>query len=255
MAEKQRQWYEELFSNFARTYDRQSFTAGTLNEVDFIEKEIGYNKGTKILDVGCGTGRHAIELAKRGYDVTGIDLSADQLSLATEKAWAAGVVVNFHRQDARLLNYTGIFDLAIMICEGAFPLMETDEMNFQILFNVTRALSNNGKLIMTTLNGLFSLSHSTKNFTNENQDECLTKSNRFDPESMRDTSTFVFMDDSGNKKEITTNERYYLPGEIDKLLRSLNYKSIAIYGCECGNFSKSREPAPGDFEMLVIADK
>ncbi len=83
-----KQWYEALFENYGRKYDAENFTAGTMGECDFIEKELGYNKGLQILDVGCGTGRHSIELTKRGYNVTGIDLSESQLQRAREKAAA-----------------------------------------------------------------------------------------------------------------------------------------------------------------------
>jgi predicted TPR repeat methyltransferase len=83
-----KKWYEELFEDYAETYDRQPFTSGTLAEVDFIEREIGDDGSARILDIGCGTGRHAIELARRGYDVTGVDLSASQLRRAREKALA-----------------------------------------------------------------------------------------------------------------------------------------------------------------------
>jgi len=60
-----KQWYEELFENYAETYDTEKFTKGTIGECDFIEKEINYDKTAKILDVGCGTGRHSIELSKK----------------------------------------------------------------------------------------------------------------------------------------------------------------------------------------------
>jgi 2-polyprenyl-3-methyl-5-hydroxy-6-metoxy-1,4-benzoquinol methylase len=82
------QWYEELFKNYSETYDTEIFTKGTIGECDFIEKEISYKKIVKILDVGCGTGRHSIELSKRGYSVTGIDLSESQLQRAFQKASA-----------------------------------------------------------------------------------------------------------------------------------------------------------------------
>ena len=96
-----KQWYEELFENYAVTYDKESFTHGACQEVDFIEQEIRYNKELKILDVGCGTGRHAIELAKRGYKVTGIDLSVSQLNRAREKAALENINAVFIRADAR----------------------------------------------------------------------------------------------------------------------------------------------------------
>ncbi|MCD4783772.1 MAG: class I SAM-dependent methyltransferase, partial [Candidatus Eremiobacteraeota bacterium] len=83
-----KQWYESLFEDYGRKYDNEIFTQGTIGECDFIEKEIDLNKSLKIIDIGCGTGRHSIELTKRGYKVTGIDLSESQLERAKEKAKA-----------------------------------------------------------------------------------------------------------------------------------------------------------------------
>lgn len=86
-----KQWYEELFDNYGNQYDKEIFVQGTLGECDFIEKELNYDRSKKILDIGCGTGRHAIELTKRGYQVTGIDLSEGQLKRAREKAEKEGL--------------------------------------------------------------------------------------------------------------------------------------------------------------------
>ena len=152
-------WYEALFHDYAASYDRESFTQGTSGECDFIESEIGRDRSVPILDIGCGTGRHAIELARRGYQVTGIDLSPAQIRRARTKATAAGVAPELLVGDARALPFRAAFGLAVMLCEGAFPLMETDEMNFEILRGAARALRPGGKLIMTTLNGLFPLRH------------------------------------------------------------------------------------------------
>ena len=63
-----RRWYEELFSNYAKTYDTECFTTGTLGEVDFLEKELNYDKSKSILDIGCGTGEQSVFLAEKGYD-------------------------------------------------------------------------------------------------------------------------------------------------------------------------------------------
>ncbi len=252
-----KQWYELLFENYAKKYDQEVFVHGTLGECDFIEKEIDRDKSVRILDIGCGTGRHAIELAKRGYRVTGIDLSEALLDRAREKAAASGVSVDLRRHDARELPFAGEFDLAIMICEGAFPLMETDEMNFEILKGAERALKPGGKLIFTTLNGLFPLTHSLEDFHAETAQEgtALCSDNVFDLLTFRSHDKTTFEDDSGNKHELQCNERYYVPPEIAWLLKALGFRNIGIYGAKLGAFSRDDKLTAEDFEMLVVAEK
>lgn len=252
-----RQWYEELFTNYGMKYDKENFVQGTIGECDFIEKEIEHNKATRILDIGCGTGRHSIELGKRGYHVVGIDLSESQLKRAREKASGLNLPIVFQKHDARNLPFRHEFNLIIMICEGAFSLMETDEMNFQILQNAANALLPKGKLIFTTLNVLFPLFHSVKDFLDskaiEGNAKCGTLS--FDLMTFREHSTISFEDDLGNKKELQCNERYYAPSEITWLLKSLHFKTVDIYGAKLGAFSRNDPLSTEDFEMLIIAEK
>ena len=252
-----KQWYETLFENYAMKYDKECFTQGTIGECDFIENEIDYNKNIRILDIGCGTGRHSIELAKRGYSVTGVDLSDSMLKRAKEKAIEQKVNVDFKKADARSLTFKEEFDLVIMLCEGAFPLMETDEMNYQILQNTVKALKQKGKLIFTTLNGLFPLFHSVKDFlASQTQEGNATyDKNSFDLMTFHDHNITSVEDDFGNKKELQCNERYYVPSEITWLLKSLNLKTIDIYGAKLGAFSRNDKLTTEDFEMLVIAEK
>jgi 2-polyprenyl-3-methyl-5-hydroxy-6-metoxy-1,4-benzoquinol methylase len=252
-----KQWYESLYENYSCKYDKEPFVQGTVGECDFIEQEVNRDKSVRIIDIGCGTGRHAIELTKRGYNVTGVDLSEDQIKRAKEKAQEAGVTIDFQTQDARNLSFDGEFDLAIMLCEGGFSLMETDEMNFEILKNATKALKSKGKLIFTALNGLFPLFHSVNEFyksaQKEGQSQC--KECSFDLMTFRDYNTVVLEDDLGNKKELKCNERYYVPSEITWLLKTLGYKKIEIFGVKLGTYSRKDKLTPEDFEMLVIAEK
>lgn len=252
-----KQWYEELFENYGVKYDNESFTQGTVGECDFIEKEIGHNKAAKILDIGCGTGRHSIELAKRGYSIVGIDLSESQLKRAREKAAEQKLKIDFQKHDARKLPFKSEFDLAIMMCEGSFPLMETDEMNYQILKNAAKALKPGGKLIFTTLNGLFPLYHKLDEFLNSdlNEGNATYHNSKFDLMTFRDHNTTVFEDDDGNKKELASNERYYVPSEITWLLKTAGFKTVDIYGAKLGAFSRNDKLTTEDFEMLVIAEK
>jgi SAM-dependent methyltransferase len=253
-----KQWYEELFENYALQYDKEIFTRGTSGECDFIEQEISFDKQARILDIGCGTGRHSIGLAERGYEnLMGIDLSDTQLERAKEKAKEKNLKINFHKHDARDLPFHEEFDVAIMICEGAFPLMETDEMNFRILQNAAKALKSNGKFIFTTLNGLFPLFHSVKDFLASMKEDgnATYDNNSFDLMTFRDRNITIVEDDSGYKRELDCNERYYVPPEITWLLKSLGFQKIDIYGAKLGAFSRNDRLTTEDFEMLVIATK
>jgi len=252
-----KQWYELLFENYSRKYDQESFTYGTKGECDFIEKELDFNRGLKIIDVGCGTGRHSIELAKRGYSVTGIDLSDSQIKRAREKAGELSLNIEFIRQDARNLSFEKQFDVAIMLCEGGFPLMETDEMNYEILKNVAQSLKENAKLIFTTLNGLFPLFHSINDFHgSETIDGNATyQSRRFDLMTFRDFNQTTFTDDDGKEMVLECNERYYVPSEITWLLKTLGFTKIEIFGAKLGAFSRENTLTTKDFEMLVVAER
>jgi hypothetical protein len=135
--------------------------------------------------------------------------------------------------------------------------METDEMNYQILRNAAAALKPGGKFIFTTLNGLFPLFHSVKEFLASQTEDGNAEydKNTFDLMTFRDHNVTTVEDDSGQKKELQCNERYYVPSEITWLLKSLGFRDIAIHGAAIGAFTRDDELTTEDFEMLVIAEK
>lgn len=246
-----KQWYEKLFESYAERYDQETFTQGTKGECDFIEEELGYDKSLKIIDIGCGTGRHAIELARRGYSVTGVDLSEAQLNRARKKAAKENLQVEFVRHDARHLPFESQYDVAIMLCDGAFPLMKTDQKNFDILRSVTKALKRPGKLILTSLCGLYPLFR----MCDRGQEAGRGEKSHFDFITMREHRVLRYIDDEGNEQQITANERYYMPSEIIWLLKSLGYEKVDVRGATLGAFSREEPLTPEHFEMLVIAEK
>lgn len=252
-----KQWYESLFENYGRKYDAENFAQGTIGECDFIEAELCGDRSRRILDIGCGTGRHSLELAARGYGVTGVDLSDSQLERAREKARERSLSVDFQKCDARSLPYEGQFDAAIMLCEGAFPLMETDEMNYEILKGAARALKDGGILIFSTLNGLFPLHHSIEKFCASSTEpgNAVYRSKGFELLTFREYSVAEVEDDLGNRKTLECNERYYAPCEITWLLKTLGFTAVEIFGARLGAFSRSDALTTEDFEMLVVAKK
>lgn len=252
-----KQWYEQLFENYAEKYEHENFVQGTRGECDFIEQEMNFDKSLKIIDIGCGTGRHTIELTQRGYQVTGLDLSDSMLEKARKKASKQNLSINFYQGDARKLPFAQEFDVAIMLCEGGFPLMETDEMNYEILKSVARSLTEKGKVIFTTLNGLFPLFHSIEAFCSATTatGNASYRKNTFDLMTFRDHNVTTLEDDQGNTNVLTCNERFYIPPEITWLLKTVGFSKIDIYGAKLGAFSREDKLTTEDFEMLVIAEK
>lgn len=92
---KEKSTWQQFFDAHAPLYEDNVFTKDTLREVEFLIEELQLPAGSSILDVGCGTGRHAVALAKYGYAVTGIDLLGEMLVVAAESAKAEQVEVRW----------------------------------------------------------------------------------------------------------------------------------------------------------------
>lgn len=124
--------------------------AGTDQEVRFVTSTLNLQAGEPILDLYCGYGRHAIELAKQGFNVTGIDATQDFLDIAAQKAQEAGVNVTFKQQDMRELNYAQEF-AAVINMFAAFGYF-TDDENANIIKLIANALKPQGLFLIDLLN-------------------------------------------------------------------------------------------------------
>jgi SAM-dependent methyltransferase len=122
-------WFDEIAAFLGPAYWSpgtgrvQAFTAGTEQEVEFLARALGLEAGARVLDVGCGPGRHALALARRGYDVVGVDRSTEFVDLARAAAAAEGLAVAFEVADVRALRFDADFDAAICLCQGGFGLL------------------------------------------------------------------------------------------------------------------------------------
>lgn len=113
-------WFEAVADHLGPAYLRYSFTMGTAQEVEFLIDALDLAPGARVLDVGCGPGRHARALAERGVEVVGVDIAQAFIDLARADAPAGA---RFERMDARDLTFDAEFDAAISLCQGAFGLV------------------------------------------------------------------------------------------------------------------------------------
>ena len=199
-----------------------------------------------VLDVGCGSGRHAVELAVRGYDVTGLDISAGMLEEARKKADDAGVRIRWIHGDAKKFAFDNSFDGLICLCEGAFGLLGSEddpiEQPLSILRCVFRALKSSAKCLFTVLNG-YALAR-------RYQDADVQKG-IFVPEDLTEISE---CNPSDTEPGSTLRERGFMPTELKMLFSTAGMEVEAIWGGTAGNWGK-RVIEMDEIEIMVLAHK
>ena len=148
MAKATKQWYEKFFGpDYLSLYVHEETPA----EVDAVERILRVRKGARILDLACGAGRHSVELARRGYSVTGVDLSESMLRQARKAATGLARRPTFVRADMRRLRYDETFDAAISMFTS-FGYFESPKEDARVLDGIARALKPRGKFLMERFN-------------------------------------------------------------------------------------------------------
>jgi len=144
-------WFKSFFGEDYFEIYRDAFPAEhTAAQVDGIVSLLGLDTGARVLDLACGHGRHAILLAKRGFDVTGYDLSEVFLARARTDAEAEGVTARWVRGDMRELPFDGEFHAVINIFT-AFGYFEDPEDDVKTLRGIWKALRPGGRFLLETL--------------------------------------------------------------------------------------------------------
>jgi SAM-dependent methyltransferase len=238
--------WERFFDAHAPIYEDNVFTKNTVHEVDFLLDELLIPPGGAVHDVGCGTGRHAIELAKRGYVVTGLDLSSEMLSRAADKAKAENLHVEWVRSNATQFTFPGRYDAAICLCEGAFGLLgrsdDPIDQPISILCNISRSLKPQAKALFTVLNGAYMI----RKYQNKDVAE-----GRFDPFTMVESSEHPPRE---GLPAVAVRERAFVPTELLLLFRIAGMSVLNMWGGTAGNWGR-RSLDLDEIEIMIVARK
>jgi SAM-dependent methyltransferase len=238
--------WEQFFDAHAPIYDDNVFVTNTAHEVEFLLEEFQLPSGSAILDVGCGTGRHAIALARQGFTITGLDISTEMLARAEAAAQAAGVTVDWMRADAARFKLPRQYDAAICLCEGAFGLLGQGDdplgQPLAVLGNISRSLKPGARVVLTVLNGTAMLRRHTDQDVAEG---------RFDPLTLVVSSAHPPRE---GLPPMPVREKGFVPTELALLCRLAGLTALHLWGGTAGNWGR-RILDLDEMEIMVVAQK
>jgi SAM-dependent methyltransferase len=241
------QW-EDFYDRHAPFYDRGAFTRHTVAEVDFLLDVLDLPAGAAVLDVGCGTGRHSIEFARRGFSVTGLDVSSGMLGQAALKAAGEGVTVKWVHADAAGYTPQAGFDAVVCLCGSAFTTadaaVEPMVHDRAILANVRAGLRPGGAFVLTTPNGYRRI----REVSNED-----VTTGVFDPATMVQEREDDFTI-AGAEGRMRYRERLYTLPELITLLAATGFAVEHSWGGTAGRWGR-RPLELDEIEMMVVSRK
>lgn len=237
------EWGEFFAALSAEEYLAESFTKNTPAEADFLIEVCALSPGARVLDIGCGPGRHALELARRGFFVTGVDFTERFLAFARAQAERENLSerAEFVLADARDFVRPRAFDAAVCLCEGAFALLQSDEDNVRVLRHIAASLRAGAPFLLTTLNGYRTIRRAGSD-----------AETRLDPLTMVETWTPA-RSEAGDRR-YTLPGRHYIVPELVKMHHAAGLDVEHVWGGTAGNWG--RRPLDWDeIEVMLLSRK
>ena len=221
-------WFEEVFDeNYLRTLPFMT-AQQTLRETAFIEEALSSPPDGELLDIGCGYGRHAIELGQRGFRVTGLDLSLPLLIRAADEAQRRGLSVNFVHADMREMTYDSQFAAAycVLTSFGYFD----EETNLRVASSICRALKPGGRFLVEAINRDYIVSDLPSRVWWEGDGCVVLEEVDFDFHTSRVLirRSIVFVD--GRQVENEISIRAYSLHELGRVLRRAGFQVVDVSG-------------------------
>ena len=239
-------WWETFFTGLIVDFWRRVMPPeATREEADFFERLLDVRPGARLLDVPCGDGRLALELARRGYRVTGVDISRDFLAAARESAASRGLAVEWRQSDMRDLPWREEFDGAF--CGGSSFGYLGDAGDRSFLEVVARALKPGAGFVIDAVKAAEAiLPQSRDHYEMEVGDIRFVADNRYDEATgwMQNRYTVT----RGDQNEVRlARHRIYTCSEVVSMLERAGFARIEFFG------SLSGEPFRGSSRLIAFA--
>ena len=199
----------------------------TAGEIDFILSVLPLESGQRILDIGCGFGRHSIELARRGFDVLGIDPSAAMIAAARENAAALGLAPEFRQQRGEDLQVENEFKVALCLFTTLGQVSGQGD-NLALLENTYRALQPGGWFILEIPQRAWAVSNLKPSERIGEGDRYALVARRYDAGRDLVSEEFTIVSPDGQRKYLL-QYRLFNGGEINQYLDQAGFVGITFY--------------------------
>ena len=223
------------------TYLRYSFTKGTEQEAGFLVDVLELGRGARLLDAGCGPGRHVRAMAARGIDVVGADLAESFCRLVAEGDPPAPAVV----ADIRALPFAGGFDAVISICQGGFGLLGGPgapvDADVAAVVELARCLRPGGRLALSAFSSYFQVRY-------------LESHDTFDVDAGVNHERTVVKNDAGEDLDVDLWTTGFTPRELRLLAAGAGLEVEHLWSVTPGDYAR-RHPDLDHPEFLLVARK
>lgn len=237
-------WFNEIARFLGESYWApgstrvQSFTTGTAQEVEFLVDALDLAPGMRVLDAGCGPGRHALALAARGIEVVGVDLSDDFVAQA--RASTGDLPATFLVADVSAIEFADEFDAVLCLCQGGFGLLGGGDREEAVIRRFANALRPGGRLALSAFSSYFAVRH-------------LESGEEFDADRGVNHEQATVRGAAGEQIfDLWTT--CYTPRELRLLAAQAGLEVDAVYGVHPGRYARER-PSIDASEHLLLAHK
>ena len=233
-------WFNAIADYLGPAYLRNAFTKGTEQEIEFLVGALGLEPGMRVLDVGCGPGRHSLALARRGLKPHGVDLSDEFVGLARASATEDGLDATFDVLDVRALTFENEFDAVICLCQGGFGLLGGED-DAGIIERIGRAVRPGGGVAITAFSSYFAV-------------RWLEEREHFDVRTGVLHETAQLRNEAGAEQPFDLWTTCFTARELGLLALGAGLEVDGIHGVKPGHYGRA-EPTLEHPELLLLARK
>ena len=245
-----RDWFRHFFdASYVAALREEKPVRQTRREVDFVLRSLRLREGARILDLPCGYGRHAAVLARRGFEVVGVDLSRAMLAEARRR-FTEGRRLRFRRGDMRRIAFRGEFDAVVNLCTsfGYF----TPAQNLAVLRRMARALRPGGRLLVDHRDPAYEATLPRRLWYRSGPRRLILEERRFDPRTrITDSTQLVAVTGRRWLAQKTLRVQEFSLAQWRRMLHRVGLRLLRSYS----GYDGRRYRAGSTGRLIVVAEK